>query len=380
MASNVLYFGLGYPYGPAWLSLIVAIWTAVTGGQAGRLGHRLCRTGRLLQPGRPARPGRARHPLSIAAHLGWLLLVLVAAEVATAGRQRRQAAARGRGRGGQAAGRRGAHAHRPRAPRRPRPQHLLINVQAGVALHLMDEQPGQSAPPWSPSSRLQRRPGRAAVGAGRAPPGRRGGGRGRPPPAWPSWTAWSRGRSRPAWRCAPGSRAPRPAGRDRPGRLPDRAGVADQRDPPRRPGGQRHRPDRLWRGRVGGGGHGRRPRVAAGRGWSRPPVDDRQTPTGRFAGRADQAGAWSACAAGGRLGGESRRRTPARRRVPGRGPPPLDHEGVPRDPGAAGRRPGAGPGGIRALLDAQEGIEVVGEAADGEEALRLARHCGPTWC
>src|SRR5918999_3188245 len=32
MASNVVYFGLGYPYGPAWLALIVAIWTAVTGG------------------------------------------------------------------------------------------------------------------------------------------------------------------------------------------------------------------------------------------------------------------------------------------------------------------------------------------------------------
>jgi DNA-binding NarL/FixJ family response regulator len=29
--------------------------------------------------------------------------------------------------------------------------------------------------------------------------------------------------------------------------------------------------------------------------------------------------------------------------------------------------------GFRALLDAQEGIEVVGEAADGGEALRLAR-------
>jgi DNA-binding NarL/FixJ family response regulator len=28
---------------------------------------------------------------------------------------------------------------------------------------------------------------------------------------------------------------------------------------------------------------------------------------------------------------------------------------------------------VRALLDAQEGIEVVGEAADGGEALRLAR-------
>src|SRR5215216_7306891 len=32
MASSVLYFGLGYPYGPAWLALIVAFWTAVTGG------------------------------------------------------------------------------------------------------------------------------------------------------------------------------------------------------------------------------------------------------------------------------------------------------------------------------------------------------------
>jgi DNA-binding NarL/FixJ family response regulator len=34
-------------------------------------------------------------------------------------------------------------------------------------------------------------------------------------------------------------------------------------------------------------------------------------------------------------------------------------------------------GGFRALLDAQDGIEVVGEAADGEEALRLARALRP---
>src|SRR5215207_10429362 len=32
MATSVLYFALGYPYGPAWLALIVALWTAVTGG------------------------------------------------------------------------------------------------------------------------------------------------------------------------------------------------------------------------------------------------------------------------------------------------------------------------------------------------------------
>jgi DNA-binding NarL/FixJ family response regulator len=33
--------------------------------------------------------------------------------------------------------------------------------------------------------------------------------------------------------------------------------------------------------------------------------------------------------------------------------------------------------GFRALLDAQEDVEVVGEAADGDEAVRLARRLGP---
>ena len=36
--------------------------------------------------------------------------------------------------------------------------------------------------------------------------------------------------------------------------------------------------------------------------------------------------------------------------------------------------------GFRALLDAQDDIEVVGEAADGEEAVELARRTGPTSC
>lgn len=34
--------------------------------------------------------------------------------------------------------------------------------------------------------------------------------------------------------------------------------------------------------------------------------------------------------------------------------------------------------GLRALLSSAEGIEVVGEAGSGEEALALARGCGPT--
>jgi signal transduction histidine kinase len=145
MASNVLYFGLGYPYGPAWLSLIVAIWTAVTGG-ARRAAWVTAFVGLAAYFSLAALLGRAEPatPLSIAAHLGWLLLVLVAAEVATAGRQRRQAAERTRAE----EARRQAGEERMRIARELHDvlahNISLINVQAGVALHLMDEQPGQS--------------------------------------------------------------------------------------------------------------------------------------------------------------------------------------------------------------------------------------------
>jgi signal transduction histidine kinase len=145
MASNVLYFSLGYPYGPAWLSLIVAIWTAVTGG-ARRAAWATAFVGLAAYFTLAALLGRAEPttPLSIAAHLGWLLLVLVAAEVATAGRQRRQAAERSRAE----EARRRAGEERMRIARELHDvlahNISLINVQAGVALHLMDEQPGQS--------------------------------------------------------------------------------------------------------------------------------------------------------------------------------------------------------------------------------------------
>jgi signal transduction histidine kinase len=146
MASSVLYFGLGYPYGPAWLALIVAFWTAVTGG-ARRAAWATAFVGlaayftlaALLDRGAPV----ASVP-AIAAHLGWLLVVLAVSEVALAARQRRQAAERTRAE----EARRRAGEERMRIARELHDvlahNISLINVQAGVALHLMDEQPGQS--------------------------------------------------------------------------------------------------------------------------------------------------------------------------------------------------------------------------------------------
>ena len=145
MASNVLYFGLGYPYGPAWLALIVAFWTAVTGG-ARRAAWATAVVGlaayftlaALLDRVAPATAA------TIAAHLGWLLLVLSVSEMALAARQRRQAAERTRAE----EARRRAGEERMRIARELHDvlahNISLINVQAGVALHLMDEQPGQS--------------------------------------------------------------------------------------------------------------------------------------------------------------------------------------------------------------------------------------------
>jgi signal transduction histidine kinase len=146
MAACVLYFALGYPYGPGWLALIVAFWTAVTGG-ARRFAWATALVGLaayfalapLLDRGAPVASVAA-----VVAHLGWLLVVLAAAEVAMAGRQRRQAAEQSRAE----EARRRAGEERMRIARELHDvlahNISLINVQAGVALHLMDEQPGQS--------------------------------------------------------------------------------------------------------------------------------------------------------------------------------------------------------------------------------------------
>jgi signal transduction histidine kinase len=144
-ASNVVYFALGYPYGPAWLSLIVAIWTAVTAG-ARRAAWVTALAGLAIYFVLAALIGRVEpaNPTSVAAHLSTLLLVLVVAEVAVAGRQRRLDAERTRAE----EARRRAGEERMRIARELHDvlahNISLINVQAGVALHLMDEQPGQS--------------------------------------------------------------------------------------------------------------------------------------------------------------------------------------------------------------------------------------------
>jgi signal transduction histidine kinase len=143
--SNVLYFALGYPYGPAWLSLIVAFWTAVTGG-ARLFAWVTALVGLAAYFALAGLIGRAEPAtaLSVVAHLGWLVVVLAAAEVAMAGRQRRLDAERTRAE----EARRRAGEERMRIARELHDvlahNISLINVQAGVALHLMDEQPGPS--------------------------------------------------------------------------------------------------------------------------------------------------------------------------------------------------------------------------------------------
>jgi signal transduction histidine kinase len=145
MAACVVYFALGYPYGPAWVALIVALWTAVTGG-ARRAAWVTAFVGLAAYFTLAALVGRVEPATlaTVAAHTSSLLLVLAVAEVAMASRQRRLDAERSR----VEEARRRSGEERMRIARELHDvlahNISLINVQAGVALHLMDEQPGQS--------------------------------------------------------------------------------------------------------------------------------------------------------------------------------------------------------------------------------------------
>jgi signal transduction histidine kinase len=140
------YVLLNYPEGPIWLALIVALFNAMIRG------HRLFAWGVLVVGyplfvwlpsliGREARAPSAVAAIGIAA---WLLVLGTVAEIARIRRERRLEAERMR----VEEGRRRASDERLRIARELHDvlahNISLINVQAGVALHLIDEQPEQA--------------------------------------------------------------------------------------------------------------------------------------------------------------------------------------------------------------------------------------------
>ncbi|HEX6675718.1 MAG TPA: sensor histidine kinase [Actinomycetes bacterium] len=145
LAVTLAYYVLGYPYGPVFLALIVALFTAVTRGHrraawllagAGVAAWFVLQT--LVGWGQPP---EALHFGLVA---GWLLVVLTVSEIARAGRQRAVEAEEAR----RQEGRRRADEERLRIARELHDvvahNISLINVQAGVALHLIDERPEQA--------------------------------------------------------------------------------------------------------------------------------------------------------------------------------------------------------------------------------------------
>jgi signal transduction histidine kinase len=149
--TTLLYYGLGYPTGPAFLSILLALYTAtVIGRRAAALVVAVllqaCMVTGFLA-GHRSTPDLA----AVFGVTSWLVVVLVTAE-----------AVRGRRKYLHAVEQRAIEAERSReeeALRRATQERLriarelhdalahnisLINVQAGVALHLMDEQPGHA--------------------------------------------------------------------------------------------------------------------------------------------------------------------------------------------------------------------------------------------
>jgi signal transduction histidine kinase len=143
-----VYVGLGYPYGPIFLSVVVALFCAVGAGRrratwtVAGAGFAGCVVASALDPRRQQGLG-AVHLALVA---GWLVVVLAVSEVVRARRDRSAEAAR---------------AQREERQRRLGDQRLrlaqdlhdvlahnisLINVQASVALHLLDERPDEARP------------------------------------------------------------------------------------------------------------------------------------------------------------------------------------------------------------------------------------------
>jgi signal transduction histidine kinase len=143
-AVTLGYYLGGYPYGPVVISLVVAVVAAVV------LGHRVAAwlaVGSVFVGHFALRGAFRDEPWSWGAFSAvgtWALLVLFAGEVIRVRRERAQAARRVRAE----TGRRQANEERLRIARELHDvvaHHMsLINVQAGVALHLVDRRPEQA--------------------------------------------------------------------------------------------------------------------------------------------------------------------------------------------------------------------------------------------
>jgi signal transduction histidine kinase len=145
MAATVLYYLLGYPDGPAFLSLIVAFFTTVMGGH--RLFAWITAIGGLLVYAGAAPVVGLTSRTSAIDYLGvtaWLLVVLIGSEAARVRRDGWVVADNSR----REESRRRASEERLQIARDLHDELAhnisLINVRAGVGLHLFDEHPDEA--------------------------------------------------------------------------------------------------------------------------------------------------------------------------------------------------------------------------------------------
>ena len=379
-AAVVTYHALAYANGPFFLSLVIALIGAVLGGhrRAAWITAGAAFAGFFVLAGLV---GRQDVPvLGQAAAIGaWLLLILVVAEFARTRRDQAVEAFHAPRRGGAAAGQRGAAARGARAARRAGPQHLA------------DQRPGRRGPP--PDGRAARagpqrvdgdqagqqgRPGRAALGARRAAPARR---RRAPRPGAhprPASTPWSSRPAPPASTCTSPWRAsarPLPSPVDLAAfRIVQEAltNVTKHAGPAAATVQLRYGDDRLVVAVDDDGPRAGAPAPApamAGTGSGLAGMRERAAALGGELVAGPRTGGGFHVVATLPLGTESveagRGRWGPGRLGRGRWGPVVIRV-VLADDQALVRA------GFRALLDAQPDIEVVGEAADGDEAVKLA--------
>jgi signal transduction histidine kinase len=145
LAFTATYSGLGYSEGPLWFPLIVTFVHAVLSGRR-RTAIVVLVTGWVAMPWLPAATGRADAPTlaEVLALTGWLAALLGAAEAV---RYRREQAATAAASQAEAL-RRQVTEERLRIARDLHDvvahSMSLINIQAGVALHLLDQHPEQA--------------------------------------------------------------------------------------------------------------------------------------------------------------------------------------------------------------------------------------------